>query len=140
MIKRIEILLEENTRHISEAKRNEFIAFQSQINPHFLYNTLDLINWTAVRHDIPEIHETIQSLSRFYKLSLNQGRNIVPLSDEIEHVKAYLDIQRRRFDGIMDWTIDVPENLTRYSLVKLTLQPLVENAILHGILKKGSKK
>jgi two-component system sensor histidine kinase YesM len=140
MIKRIEFLLEENTRHISEARRNELIALQSQINPHFLYNTLDLINWTALRHDIPEIYETVQSLSRFYKLSLNQGRNIVPLSDELEHVKAYLDIQCRRFDGVLDWTIDVPENLTRYSIVKLTLQPLVENAILHGILKKESKR
>jgi two-component system sensor histidine kinase YesM len=140
MIKRIEFLLEENTRRTGEARRNELIALQSQINPHFLYNTLDLINWTALRHDIPEIYETVQSLSRFYKLSLNQGRNIVPLSDELEHVKAYLDIQCRRFDGVLDWTIDVPETLTRYSMVKLTLQPLVENAILHGILKKEPKK
>jgi two-component system sensor histidine kinase YesM len=140
MIKRIEILLEENARHINEARRNELTALQSQINPHFLYNTLDLINWTAVRHDIPEIYETVQSLSKFYRLSLNQGRSIVPLSDELEHVKAYLKIQRRRFDGILDWTIDVPENLARYSVVKFILQPLVENAILHGILKREPKR
>jgi two-component system sensor histidine kinase YesM len=140
MTKRIEILMIENSQYISDSRRNELLALQSQINPHFLYNTLDLINWMALKHGIGDISETIQSLSRFYKLSLNQGREIVPLSDEIDHVRAYLDVQNRRFEGAIYSEIDIPRELLGCQITKLTLQPLVENAILHGILPKEFKK
>jgi two-component system sensor histidine kinase YesM len=140
LIKRVSILLAENTRHMNEARRNELTALQYQINPHFLYNTLDLINWSALSHNIPEIYETVQSLSRFYKLSLNQGKSIVPLSDEIKHITAYMEIQNRRFENTITFITDVPEQCMDYSIVKLTLQPLVENAVLHGILKKEIRK
>jgi two-component system sensor histidine kinase YesM len=140
MTKRIGILLEENAKQIDISRRNELIALQSQINPHFLYNTLDLINWTAVNREIPEIYEIVQALSKFYKLSLGQGKNIVSLHDEIQHVCAYMDIQCRRFDNAIIFINTVPESLFGYSIVKLTLQPLVENAIIHGIMKKPVRR
>jgi two-component system sensor histidine kinase YesM len=140
MTKRVEILMAENSQYISDSRRNEFIALQSQINPHFLYNTLDLINWMALKHGIRDISETIQSLSNFYKLSLNQGKEIVSLSDEIDHVRAYLEVQNRRFEGAILSDIDIPEEFLGCQITKLTLQPVVENAILHGILPKELKK
>ncbi|GHU06441.1 hypothetical protein FACS1894147_13170 [Spirochaetia bacterium] len=140
MTKRIGILLEENAKQIDISRRNELMALQSQINPHFLYNSLDLINWTAVNRNIPEIYETVQALSKFYKLSLGQGKNIVSLHDEIQHICAYMDIQRRRFDNAIVFINTVPESLFDFAIVKLTLQPLVENAIIHGIMKKPVRK
>jgi two-component system sensor histidine kinase YesM len=140
MIKRIEILMSENMKYISDSRRNELFALQSQINPHFLYNTLDLINWIAMKHDVPEISEIVYSLSRFYKLSLNQGREIVTLSDEVNHITAYLEIQNKRFENSIYLSIDIPGELLGCSITKLTLQPLVENALVHSILWKRSKK
>jgi two-component system sensor histidine kinase YesM len=140
MIKRINILISENAKYINDSWRNELLALQSQINSHFLYNSLDLINWIAVKYKIEEIQEIVQSLSRFYKFCLNRRGNIISLSDEIEHLTAYLDIQHRRFGDDIKWEIAIPEKFFCYSVIKLTLQPIVENSIKHGILKKPSKK
>jgi two-component system sensor histidine kinase YesM len=139
MIQRIKILIEEQYKSGQEIKSAELKALQAQINPHFLYNTLDLINWTAIKYNVPEISSTVKSLSRFYKLSLSKGRDTVPISDELEHVKLYTDIQNRRFENKIILDIQVEDRILGYNVPKIILQPIVENSILHGILEKDDK-
>lgn len=117
----------------------EFRVLQSTINPHFLYNSLDLIHWTALQKHDEDISRMARSLSRFYKLSLGHGQFIVPLRDEIELVKTYVDIQNMRFDGKITLDIHIPEQVLDFPVFKLLLQPLVENAILHGIREKENE-
>jgi two-component system sensor histidine kinase YesM len=141
MIKKIEALMSNNLKYINDSRKKELMALQAQINPHFLYNTLDLINWMALKYNnATDISEVVQSLSKFYKLSLSQGRDIVSLLDEIEHVKAYLEIQNRRFGGVITLTIHTDPELLMCQITKLSLQPIVENAIIHGLLSKENKK
>lgn len=139
MIHRIKILIEEQYKSGQEIKSVELKALQAQINPHFLYNTLDLINWTAIKHKVPELSSLVQSLSKFYKLSLNKGRDIVPISDEIQHVTLYTDIQNRRFENKIHLSIDVDDDILEYSILKTILQPIAENSIMHGILEKDDQ-
>ncbi|MDR3050482.1 MAG: sensor histidine kinase [Oscillospiraceae bacterium] len=114
-------------------KQAELRALQAQINPHFLYNTLDLMNWQALSHDAPELAELAQALARFYRLSLGKGRDFVRLRDEVEHARVYAQIQNSRFDGRIILTTDVPDALGGLEVLKLILQPLVENCVLHGL-------
>lgn len=134
-LSKISELMEEKYQLGQELKSLELNALQAQINPHFLYNTLDLMYWKATRAKETEISELVQSLSKFYKLSLSKGVSIVPLKNEIEHVKAYVSIQNARFQNGITLIINVPESLYEYKLPKITLQPLIENAIIHGILE-----
>ncbi len=113
-----------------------FRALQAQINPHFLYNTLDTIHWMALRHGAQDIADVLDALARYFRLSLSGGKDIVPLRTEIEIVRAYLEIQLVRFDGgfCVDWRVE--EAALACTLPKLTLQPIVENAVLHGIRRR----
>ncbi|WP_019912448.1 sensor histidine kinase [Paenibacillus sp. HW567] len=140
MISRMKVILEEQYKLGQEAKNSELRALHSQINPHFLYNTLDLINWTAIQHKVPEIASLVQSLSQFYKLSLNKGEEIISVEKELEHVQLYVDIQNRRFGNTIDLHMDVDEALFECSIPKITLQPIVENSILHGIRETGKRR
>lgn len=140
MLTRISMLLDEKYRMGQEVKNAELKALQAQINPHFLYNTLDLIHWFAALGKTEELMEVVFSLSRFYKLTLSRGEHIIPLRDEIEHVKAYVDIQNIRFDGFLKLEVDVPEELMECMVPKVTLQPIVENSILHGIMEKDNSR
>ncbi|NOU79005.1 HAMP domain-containing protein [Paenibacillus sp. LMG 31459] len=140
MVEQMKIILEEQYTLGQEAKSSEMRALHSQINPHFLYNTLDLINWTAIKHDVPEISSLVQSLSQFYKLSLNKGEEIITVGKELEHVQLYVDIQNRRFGNTIHLLIDVDEALFEYSMPKITLQPIVENSILHGIRETEERR
>jgi two-component system sensor histidine kinase YesM len=108
-------------------------ALQSQIKPHFLYNTLECIHWQALMEGAPEASKMVIELSRYYRLCLSKGADIVPLEQEIEHTRSYISIQNMRFDGIFHVTWDIPEELNQLEIPKITLQPLVENAIYHGI-------
>jgi two-component system sensor histidine kinase YesM len=135
MVKRIRILIDEQFKSGRELKNMELKALQAQINPHFLYNTLDLINWKAIDNHIPEIAEIAQSLAKFYKLSLNKGKDIVSIKDEINHVKTYIQIQNLRFDNRINFVLDFDPEILNYSILKIVLQPIVENSILHGILE-----
>ena len=139
MIQKIEVLIKDQYKSGQEIKTAELKALQAQINPHFLYNTLDLINWTAIKNKVPEISSLVKSLSMFYKLSLNKGRDIVSISDELEHVKLYVDIQNRRFENRISLHINVDEEILGYYILKTILQPIVENSIMHGILEKEDK-
>ncbi|WPX09378.1 cache domain-containing sensor histidine kinase [Anaerocellum danielii] len=140
MLKKIKELLHEQYQLGKEKKNLELKALQSQINPHFLYNTLDLINWIAIKNKNEDISRLVTSLSQFYKLSLSKGEDVVTVENEIEHVKAYVMIQNYRFDNCIELKIDVPQKLLQARIPKLTLQPLVENSIHHGILEKDEQK
>ena len=139
MIDRINQLLAENYQIGTELKSAEYKALQSQINPHFLYNTLDMIGWLSYQNKTDEINSVVYALARFYKLSLAKGKYIVPLSDELDHVSYYIKIQEMRFHGSIRYELNVDPELLSYSIPKITLQPIVENAIFHGILEKASK-
>ncbi len=139
MISKVSQLLEEKYALGQEVKSMELKALQAQIHPHFLYNTLDLIYWKAKRIQEQGIYDLVQSLSRFYKLSLSKGEDIVTLRNEIEHIQAYIDIQNARFKNGIRLELDIPDELYACNMPKITLQPLVENSIIHGILETESE-
>lgn len=114
----------------------EFNALQDQIKPHFLYNTLDSINWMARMNRTDKVSEMIDSLTGFLRIGLSRGKDFISLAEEIRHVESYISIQKIRYDRILDYKIDVSEDLMGYRVIKMILQPLVENAIYHGIKEK----
>ena len=139
MAGRIEGLLE-NVRKEQEVQHmTELQQFQAQINPHFLYNTMDMINWMALQGQTSEISSAVQSLSRFYKLTLSRKKSISTIGEEEEHVSIYLKIQNMRYHDNISFISDIPDELTDYQIPKLTLQPVIENCVLHGILEKDTK-
>jgi two-component system sensor histidine kinase YesM len=131
-------LIEEQYKSGQELKNLELKALQAQINPHFLYNTLDMINWYAWNNSGREIISIVEHLAKFYKLSLSSGKDIITIGEELEHVLCYFEIQKMRFGNLI-LHINVEEIIKKYNILKTTLQPIVENAILHGILYKESK-
>lgn len=139
MLTRMSMLIDDKFELGKEVKNKELKALQAQINPHFLYNTLDLIKWMSVRVQAPEIGRAVETLSMFYKLSLSKGEDIVTLRDELYHVSTYVQIQNMRFSDSIKLIIDVPEELYKYRIIKIILQPIVENSILHGIMEKDRK-
>ena len=120
------------TEH-EEKRKSEFDSLQAQINPHFLYNTLDVIVWQIENEKQSEAVHTVTALARFFRLSLGKGKNIVTVKAEIDHVKNYLMIQHMRFKNKFDYEFEVDEDVLELSSLKLMLQPLVENAIYHGM-------
>lgn len=139
MIEKINELLSQVTREQIRLRKAEFELLQSQINPHFLYNTLDAIMWLAESGEKEKVVQTVGSLSDFFRASLNQGRDIVSIKEDIGHVRSYLEIQQIRYQDILDYEINVPEEVLPYSIPKITIQPLVENALYHGIKNKRGK-
>lgn len=117
----------------------EFRALQAQINPHFLYNTLDMINWLSQTGRKEDVTKAIQTLSRFYKLTLSRRGLMNTIEAELEHVELYVELQNMRYDNCASFVVDVPDELLEYTIPKLTFQPIVENAILHGIMAKEEK-
>ncbi|ANS77171.1 histidine kinase [Paenibacillus yonginensis] len=133
MLRRIRELMDQII-HEQEAKRkSELDALQAQINPHFLYNTLNAMTRLAEMGRSDEVVTTITSLSKFFRISLSQGNNIIPLRDELEHVRHYLVIQKIRFKNKFEFEIEASEEALGCSCLKLILQPLAENAVYHGI-------
>jgi two-component system sensor histidine kinase YesM len=111
----------------------ELELLQAQINPHFLYNTLDTIVWLAEGGDQQRVVGMVKSLSEFFRTSLGQGREIVTVRDELRHVGSYLEIQQIRYQDILQYKVEVPDELANVQIPKITLQPIVENALYHGI-------
>lgn len=136
MVTKISILMDDQYRNGQRIKELEFISLQSQINPHFLYNTLDLIRWKAVKNHDEEINNLILALSDYYRFALSKGNELVTIESELDHIKVYIQIQNMRFDNSISLSIDVPEDILLFKIPKLTLQPIVENAIVHGIFEK----
>ena len=136
MADRLETLIEQirqNQDHLSKA---ELRTLQAQINPHFLYNTLDAIVWQAESGKGEEVVRLTRNLSDFFRISLSSGADWIPVSQELKHVSAYLSIQKTRYRDILDYEVDQPEGLEDIYMLKLLLQPLVENALYHGIKNK----
>lgn len=124
----------EAVKRIQAQKRKaEIQALQAQINPHFLYNTLNAISWQAADQGEDEISVLATSLGRFFRISLSRGREIIALADEMEQVRSYLQIQQIRYADILTYSIETEEELAGRRMIKLVVQPLVENAIYHGI-------
>ena len=116
-----------------------FNALQSQIQPHFLYNALDSIHWKAMADGNYELSEFVKALAKYYRICLSKGKDIIPLEQETEHVRNYLIIQSMRYDEVIHSRFDIAEDCRNALIPKITLQPLVENSIYHGIRVKDGK-
>ena len=138
MVTRIADLLSQVEADAVAMRELELEALQSQINPHFLYNTLDLISWKSLKHNAVDLHELVVAMARFYKASLARGAGVVDLAGECEHIRLYVAIENMRFDELVALEFDVPDDLLPAGVPKITLQPLVENSIHHGILESGA--
>lgn len=133
MVEQMNILME-NIIHEQESKRkSELNALQAQINPHFLYNTLDSIVWMIENENYDGAIIMVTALARLFRISLSKGKNVIPLSDEIEHVRNYLTIQNIRYKNKFTYKIECEEETLNLASIKLVIQPLVENAIKHGM-------
>lgn len=119
-----------------QKRKAELKALQAQINPHFLYNTLNAITWQAADQGAEEVSILSNALGKFFRISLSKGAEIVTLKEELEHVRSYLDIQSIRYHDRLNYRIEVEEARMDYRVIKLILQPLAENSIYHGIKEK----
>ena len=133
MLGRIKVLMSDLVDEHNAKRKSEFDTLQSQINPHFLYNTLDIIVWMIENENSDKAVNIVTALAKFFRISLSKGKNIITVKDEVEHVRNYLMIQNMRFKNRFEYSIDVDEKVLSYSSLKLMLQPLVENAIYHGM-------
>ena len=136
MMKRIRTLINEVYLSKITQKEAELKALQAQINPHFLYNTLSLINWKALAAGEEDISRMTLALSTFYRTALNRGRNVLQVETELSNTRAYLEIQSMLHDGDFDYEIEAQTEILQCESLNLILQPLVENAIHHGIEEK----
>lgn len=135
----IEALKEEkeNVKRIQKQKRKaELAVLEMQINPHFLYNTLNMITWQAYEQGVSEISILSNALGKYFRISLSRGREIITVAEEEEHVRSYLEIQKIRYKNKLNYEIDLPRDIMDLYTIKLVLQPLVENALYHGIKEK----
>lgn len=139
MTERIHTLMEENVYEQKQKRKSELKALQAQINPHFLYNTLDSIIWMSEAGQSDEVVEMTSALAKLLRQSISNDHEQVELGQEMEYVKNYLTIQKMRYQDKLEYTIEVDPQVRHVMIVKLVLQPIVENAIYHGIKYKGSK-
>ncbi len=129
-----EELLEKELSH----KNATLLLLQSQINSHFLYNTLDVINWMAIKHKADDINHMVKLLSKFYRMTLSKGNDIITVKQELEHARTYLELEQNRFEGSVTYEINYSDESAEIPIIKLILQPIVENAILHGLMEKDT--
>lgn len=141
MLQRIKALMQQIKEDQKAIRKSELKALQAQINPHFLYNALDAIVWMAESKKHDKVVLMTSALAKFFRLSLSKGDEIIYIKDEIEHIKYYLMIQKIRYSKKLEYEILVDPEILKYRIIKLVLQPLVENAIYHGIknLPDGGK-
>lgn len=133
MVGRIRELLDAKVKEQENLKKAELRALQAQINPHFLYNTLDTIIWMTESKKTDQVIEIVRALSSFFRLSLSKGRDWITIAEEVERTRNYLTIQKMRYREILDYRIEIDECVMSNTVLKLILQPLVENALYHGI-------
>ena len=138
MVGHLKRQIDRNNEQEKQRRRTELALLQAQINPHFLYNTLDTIIWLIESGEINEAVTMVSSLSNYFRFSLSRGKNVITLAEEEQHIRSYLEIQQMRYRDLMEYEIDIPDQLKYFILPKLTLQPLVENALYHGI--KGRRR
>lgn len=133
MVLRIKTLMKQIVYEQEEKRKSELNALQSQINPHFLYNTLDSVVWMAENGKSADVITMVTALARLFRISISRGRNIITVKQELEHARNYLIIQNVRYKNKFKYEIEAEEKVLQYKTIKLILQPLIENAIYHGI-------
>ena len=134
----LEAMMKKSELDAKRLRKAELRTLQAQINPHFLYNTLDAIMWKAEAGEKDEVIQLTSALSDFFRISLSSGADWIPISQEKKHIEGYLKIQQTRYRDIMKYEIDIPDEIGEYYMLKLMLQPLIENALYHGIkIKRG---
>jgi two-component system sensor histidine kinase YesM len=138
MIGEIQNLLGRVTAEQEQKRKSELKALQMQINPHFLYNTLDSVIWMAQGGKQDEVIAMSSALAKLFRLSISKGKELIDIASEMEHVRNYLTIQKIRYKDRLDYRIEVDDEIKPYRIVKIILQPLVENAIYHGIKNHSS--
>ncbi len=136
MIEEIQKLIDMVYREQQSKREAELKILQEQIKPHFLYNTLDTIQWMAQDHGADDIVKIVGALTSLFRIGLSKGKEMIRVSDELEHVKSYLIIQKARYEDKFDFSLDIVEEVLPLMVLKLTVQPLVENAIYHGIKER----
>ena len=136
MADNLDTMMQQRIRDERNLKKAELRTLQAQINPHFLYNTLDAIVWKAEAGEQQEVIQLTRALSDFFRISLSSGADWIPISQKKKHIAGYLSIQKTRYRDILDYEIDIPDEMNDYYILKLLLQPLVENALYHGIKYK----
>ena len=139
MVDEMEKLMQTAYRNGQDLKNAELRVLQAQINPHFLYNTLDMISFFASQNRAEETQQAISALVNFYRITLSKGQDMLTLRDELRHIHYYLILSNLRYDNRIRYVQDVPEALMDHHIIKTTLQPIVENAIIHGIMCKPEK-
>ncbi|MCR4649594.1 MAG: sensor histidine kinase [Lachnospiraceae bacterium] len=138
MADHLEAMMKKSELDARNLRKAELRTLQAQINPHFLYNTLDAIVWKAEAGEKDEVIQLTSALSDFFRISLSSGADWIPISQEKKHIEGYLTIQQTRYRDIMKYEIDIPNEIGEYYILKLLLQPLIENALYHGIkIKRG---
>ena len=139
MTERLETFVEKIKEDERKMRHAELRLLQEQINPHFLYNTLDTIVWLVEGNAPDKAVKMVVSLSDFFRIVLSKGKDVITLKEEEQHIRSYLEIQQVRYRDILEYDIQIPEELYEYKILKLTLQPLVENSLYHGIKAKRGK-
>lgn len=133
MVSRTKFLMEETIQNQENKRKSELLLLQSQINPHFLYNTLDSIVWMAEQKQHEEVVLMTSALAKLFRASITKDQELVPIRVEIEHITNYLLIQKMRYNDELNYIIDMEESILGYKTLKILLQPFIENAIYHGI-------
>ena len=136
MADRLQDMMSKSNLDARRLRKAELRTLQAQINPHFLYNTLDAIVWKAEAGEKDEVIHLTSALSDFFRISLSSGADWIPISQEKKHIEGYLKIQQTRYRDILDYEIDIPDEIGDFYVLKLLLQPLVENSLYHGIKTK----
>ena len=136
MMEQIGQLVEDIRVEQLNLRATELKLLQAQINPHFLYNTLDAIIWLAESNQKEQVITMVSALSDFFRSTLSRGRDFITIQEEETHIRSYLQIQQFRYRDILEYEINIPEEMYQYQILKLTLQPVVENALYHGIKNK----
>lgn len=140
MVRRISLLVDERYNLGKNLKDMELRALQAQINPHFLYNTLDMIAWKAMANGNQETVDIVVKLARFYRLSLSNGSDFLPLSDEVEHVRLFVELTNLCRSRNVQLITEVAPNIADYPIMKLILQPIVENSLFHGLYELSDRE
>ncbi len=139
MSEHLEIMVNQIQEDERKMRYAELRLLQEQINPHFLYNTLDTIVWLIEGEDTSKAVHVVMSLSEFFRRVLSKGKEFVTIEDEMQYIRSYLEIQQARYADILDYEIDIDPSLYPYKILKMTLQPMVENSLYHGIKYKRAK-
>lgn len=140
MVNEIREMLKRVERISNEKAEIEFQVLQQQINPHFLYNTLDFINWMAIRAHADDISKAVVRLSDFFRLSLSNGVSLLTIDEELQRIAAYMDIQNLILKGRIQYSEEVLPEVKKQHIIRLILQPFIENSILHGFLMVRTAK